>query len=65
MMPTTLQRTPKSLRSLSWRIPDAKEWNEPVKKAAWYISHGFVAAVMMTMVRLLPFVRRDRWTGQG
>ena len=25
--------------------PDAKDWNEPIKRAAWYISQGFVAVV--------------------
>ena len=26
--------------------PAAKEWDDPVMKAAWYISHGFAAAVI-------------------
>jgi hypothetical protein len=25
--------------------PDAKEWADPVGKAAWYINYGFIAAV--------------------
>ena len=26
--------------------PDAKQWHDPVAKAAWYISHAFVAVVL-------------------
>ena len=25
-------------------FPEAKEWNDPVRQAGWYISYGFVAA---------------------
>jgi hypothetical protein len=46
MIPTTLQEdAQKYAQFILENYPDAKQWHEPVMKAAWYISHGFAAAV--------------------
>jgi hypothetical protein len=41
---TPLQRdAEKFAQFIVENYPDAKEWDEPVMKAAWYISYGFIA----------------------
>jgi hypothetical protein len=46
MIPTTLQEdAQKYAQFILENYPDAKQWHEPVMKAAWYISHGFAATV--------------------
>ena len=45
-MPATLRRDAENFAAfIVENYPDAKDWIDPVEKAAWYISHGFVAAV--------------------
>ena len=46
-MPTTLrQDAEKFAEFIVNNYPDAKEWHDPVAKAAWYISLAFVAVVL-------------------
>ena len=46
-IPTTLQQdAEKFAQFIVDNYPDAKDWDHPVEKAAWYISYGLVAAVM-------------------
>jgi hypothetical protein len=46
MIPTTLQDDAEKFATfILANYPDSKEWLDPVEKAAWYISHGFVAVV--------------------
>jgi hypothetical protein len=46
-MPTTLREDAEKFASfIVNNYPDAKEWHEPVEKAAWYIAHAFVATVL-------------------
>jgi hypothetical protein len=43
---TTLQQDAEKFAAfIVANYPDAKEWTEPVRKAAWYIGHGFIAVV--------------------
>jgi hypothetical protein len=45
-MMTTLQQDAERFAAfILENYPDAKQWDDPVMKAAWYISHGFVAVV--------------------
>lgn len=45
-MPTTLREDAEKFAAfIVENYPDAKEWHDPVRQAAWYISYGFVAAV--------------------
>jgi hypothetical protein len=46
-MPTTLREdAEKFAQFIVENYPDAKQWHEPVQKAAWYIAHAFVASVL-------------------
>lgn len=43
---TTLEEDAEKFAEFILRnYPDAKQWNDPVQRAAWYIGHGFVAVV--------------------
>ena len=45
--PTTLQQDAEKFADfIVNNYPDAKEWHDPVAKAAWYISLAFVAVVL-------------------
>jgi hypothetical protein len=45
-MPTTLQEDAEKFAAfIIENYPDAKQWIDPVEKAAWYISHCFAASV--------------------
>jgi len=47
MIPTTLQEdAEKFAQFILANYPDSKQWTDPVEKAAWYISHAFVASVI-------------------
>jgi hypothetical protein len=47
VMPTTLREdAEKFAQFIVANYPDAKEWTDPVRQAAWYISYGFVASVI-------------------
>jgi hypothetical protein len=46
MMPTTLKQDAEKFAAfIVENYPDAKQWDDPVMKAAWYISRGFAAVV--------------------
>lgn len=45
MMTTLEQDAERFAAFIVANYPEAKEWTEPVEKAAWYISHGFIAVV--------------------
>jgi hypothetical protein len=46
-MPTTLRQDAEKFADFILKnYPDAKQWEEPVGQAAWYISYGFVASVL-------------------
>jgi hypothetical protein len=46
-MPTTLEKdAEKFAEFIIKNYPDAKEWQEPVAQAAWYINFGLIAAVL-------------------
>ncbi len=46
MKPTTLQEDAEKFAAfIVANYPDAKDWTDPVRQAAWYIGHGFVAVV--------------------
>src|SRR4029077_6702090 len=47
ILPTTLREDSEKMACfIVNNYPDAKEWHDPVAKAAWYISHAFVACVL-------------------
>ena len=46
IMPTTLERdAERHAEFVVKHVPQAKAWHDPVRQAAWYISHGFAMAV--------------------
>jgi hypothetical protein len=57
MKPTTLQEDAEKFAAfILANYPDAKEWTQPVAKAAWYISHGFIAVACCECGRIVALV---------
>lgn len=54
---TTLQEDAEKFAAfILANYPDAKDWYEPVRKAAWYISHGFVAVACCQHGKIMALV---------